>query len=290
MLPAPHPEPSRQAAAFDRKSSPMPRLLIALLLLQSPVTLAGQTAVDTTGAGALIAQAMDHSEVMANLRQLSDVIGPRLSGTGAMRRANDWTAERFRAYGLSARLEPYTFGITWQRGSASLRLVAPFPRKITANSWAWNAGTGGRTLAGPVVLADLSTPDSVAAYKSKVRGAWVLPRSAAPVWNPDGPPMTADDSTRLTETLRLRGLATADTSAAAVRARRQFVIDLPYILRAAGALGTLGDGAKEHALMTMSGSRAHGSKAGWTTRSGGCRCSSGTRWRRFGAGSGRGRW
>ena len=41
---------------------------------------------------------MDHSEVMANLRQLSDVIGPRLSGSAAMRRANDWTAERFRAY------------------------------------------------------------------------------------------------------------------------------------------------------------------------------------------------
>jgi hypothetical protein len=232
----------------------MPRLLIALILFQSPVTLAGQTAVDTTGAGVLIAQAMDHSEVMANLRQLTDVIGPRLSGTVAMRRANDWTAERFRAYGLSARLEPYPFGVTWQRGGASLRLVAPFTREITAHSWAWTAGTGGRTLTGPVVLADLTTPDSVAVYKSKVRGAWVLPRSAAPVWNPDGPVMTADDSTRLTETLRLRNLATSDTSAAAVRARRQFAIDLPYVLRAAGALGTLWDGAKEHGLMTMSGS------------------------------------
>jgi hypothetical protein len=93
-----------------------------------------------------------------------------------MRRANDWTAERFRAYGLSATLEPYTFGLTWQRGSAVLRLVAPFTREITAHSWAWTAGTGGRTLAGPVVLADLSTPDSLAAYRTKVRGAWVLPR------------------------------------------------------------------------------------------------------------------
>jgi carboxypeptidase Q len=39
-----------------------------------------------------------------------------------------------------------------------------------------------------------------------------------------------------------------------VRARRQYALDLPYALRAAGALGTLVDGAKEHALMTMSGS------------------------------------
>jgi hypothetical protein len=230
------------------------RLLTLTLFTLAPNALRAQTAVDSAGAGALIAQAMDHSEVMANLRQLTDVIGPRLSGSAAMRRANDWTAERFRAYGLGATLEPYTFGPTWQRGTASLRLVTPFAREIAAHSWAWTAGTGGRTLTGPVVLADLSTPDSVAAYKAKVRGAWVLPRAAFPIWNPDGPPMTAEDSARLAETLRLRGLATADTSAAAVRARRQFVIDLPYLLKSAGALGTLVDGSKEHALMTMSGS------------------------------------
>ena len=148
---------------------------------------------------------MDHSEVMTNLRQLSDVIGPRLSGSAAMRRANDWTAERFRAYGLTTSLEAYTFGVTWERGSASLRLIAPFTRTITAQSWAWTAGTGGKTLTGPVVLADLSTPDSLAAYKGKVRGAWVLPRSAYPLWNPDGPPMTAADSATQAQTLKAAG-------------------------------------------------------------------------------------
>jgi hypothetical protein len=66
--------------------------------------------------------------------------------------------------------------------------------------------------------------------------------------------MTPDDSIRLQEQLRVRSLATADTSAAAVAARRQFTVDLPYILKEAGALGTLVDGSKEHGLMTMSGS------------------------------------
>jgi hypothetical protein len=233
----------------------MSRFLLALaLLFAAPAGAFAQVAVDTTGAGALIAQAMDRSEVMANLRELSDVIGPRLSGTPAMRRANDWTAERFRAYGLTAALEAYTFGVTWERGAASLRLVAPFTRPITAHSWAWTAGTGGKALTGLVVMADLSTPDSLAAYKGKVRGAWVLPRAAFPLWNPDGPTMTAADSASQAEALRLRNLATADTSAAAVLARRQFAIDLPYVLKTAGALGTLVDGSKEHALMTMSGS------------------------------------
>jgi hypothetical protein len=233
----------------------MSRFLLGLaLLFAAPACAFAQVAVDTTGAGALIAQAMDHSEIMANLRELSDVIGPRLSGTPAMRRANDWTAERLRAYGLTAALEPYTFGVTWERGAAWLRLVAPFTRPITAHSWAWTAGTGGKALTGPVVMADLSTPDSLAAYKGKVRGAWVLPRDAFPLWNPDGPTMTAADSASQAEALRLRNLATADMSAAAVLARRQFAIDLPYVLKTAGALGTLVDGTKEHALMTMSGS------------------------------------
>ena len=41
---------------------------------------------------------------------------------------------------------------------------------MTGHSWAWTAGTGGKTLTGPVVLADLSTPDSLAVYKRQVRG------------------------------------------------------------------------------------------------------------------------
>ncbi|MGH7499885.1 MAG: M20/M25/M40 family metallo-hydrolase [Gemmatimonadales bacterium] len=225
---------------------------LALLLLASP--LAAQNPLDTTGTGALVSQAIDHSELMANLQHLSDVIGPRLSGSAAMRKANDWAAERLRAYGLTAALEPYTFGVTWERGPASMRILSPFTRAMTGHSWAWTAGTGGKPVAAPVVLADLSTPDSLAAYTSRVKGAWVLPRASAPLWNPDGPPMTAGDSERIQAIWQLRQQATSDTSAAAVLARRQYSLDLPYALKAAGALGTLYDGSKEHGLMTMSGS------------------------------------
>jgi carboxypeptidase Q len=230
------------------------RFLPCVLALTTVVPLAAQTRVDTAGVAVLIDQAMNRSEVMRNLQYLSDIIGPRLSGSAAMRRANEWTAERFRSYRLNARLEPYRFGVTWERGSASLRLLEPFRRGITAHSWAWTEGTGGKSLSGSVVATDLSTPESLAVYRDKVKGAWVLTRAPYPIWNPDGPPMTAVDSLRLQELLKLRGSPFADTSAAAVTARRQFQIDLPYVLKAAGALGTLVDGAKEHGLMTMSGS------------------------------------
>ena len=229
-----------------------PHLLLATLALAAP--LQAQSGVDTTGAGALIAEAMDRSEVMENLRHLSDVIGPRLSGSTAMRLANDWTAERFKQYGLTAALEPFDFGVTWERGPISARLTVPFTRAVTAHSWAWTEGTGGKTRSGPVVAVDLSTPDSLARYRDRVRGAWVLPKPSSPIWNPDGPAASAEDSARIQAIQDARSALSADTSAEAVRGRRQFQIDLPYALKAAGALGTLVDGAKEHALMTMSGS------------------------------------
>jgi carboxypeptidase Q len=230
------------------------RLIPYLFIVTSAGPVAAQSVLDTAGVGRLVDHAMNRSEVMRNLRYLSDVIGPRLSGSPAMRRANEWTAGRFKSYGLTTRLEPYPFGVTWERGSASLRLIAPFARPMTAHSWAWTEGTGGQTLAGPVVITDLSTPESLAVYRDKVKGAWVLPRAPYPTWNPDGPAMTAEDSTRLQEQLKFRASPFADTSTAAVAARRQFQIDLPYVLKAAGALGTLVDGSKEHGLMTMSGS------------------------------------
>lgn len=226
--------------------------LLCPLLLASP--LEAQAPTDTTGVGAVIGEALERSELMTGLQHLTDVIGPRLTGSPAMRRANEWTAGRFRMYGLSAALEAYEFGVTWERGPAVLTLVAPFRRALTAHSWAWTAGTGGRSRRGPVVLTDLSTPDSFAVYRDRVRGAWVLPRPSSPVWNPDAPPPTPADSARVKAWREQRARLSADTTEAAVRARRQWAIDLPYLLRAAGALGTLVDGGKEHALMTMSGS------------------------------------
>jgi carboxypeptidase Q len=230
------------------------RRALYLFALTAAAPLAAQSSVDTAGAGRLIDQAMNHSEVMQNLEHLSDVIGPRLSGSPAMRRANDWTASRFKDYGLTAALEPYTFGVTWERGAASLRLIAPFQRAVTGHSWAWTVGTGGKTLSGPVVLTDIPVPESLAVYRDKVKGAWVLPRPPFPLWNPDGPEMTPAESLKLDEQIQLRRQLSADTSATAVLARRQFQVDLPYILKSAGALGTLIDGSKEHGLMTMSGS------------------------------------
>lgn len=226
---------------------------MALLPLFSAQLLSAQ--VDTAGSGRLIDQALNHSEVMANLEHLTDVIGPRLTGSPAMVRANEWTADRFRGYGLSAQLEPWQFGVTWTRGPAAFTITAPFQRNLHAESWAWTAGTGGKTLSGPVVRVDVTNAESIAVYRDKIKGAWLMTRAPASIWNPDGPEMTAADSAAQRAARPAAAPATpADTSEAARKARQQFRTDLPYLLKQAGALGTLIDASKEHGLLNMSGS------------------------------------
>jgi hypothetical protein len=233
------------------------RAFLALLIASAALPLQAQTTitVDTAGTGAVLDQALNHSEVMKNLQYLSDMIGPRLTSSAAMKKANDWTMERFKSYGLTSHLESYVFGVSWERGDASLRFVSPFPRSITAHSWAWTAGTGGKTLTGEVVRIN-GTPDSLAAYLPKVKGKWVTLGDPALIWNPDGPPMTAADSADMKAAQAARGAAFARIQGdeKAMKDFRQANYDRAYRLKAAGALGVLTDGSKEQGLMNMSGS------------------------------------
>src|SRR5438034_2170513 len=225
-----------------------------LLAALAPRPLAGQTpSVDTSNASVLIDQGLTHSQVMPNLQYLSDVIGPRLTGSSAARAANDWTMARFKQYGLEAHLEQWNFGGTWTRGPMWMRLTAPRVHDVVAASWAWAAGTNGKTVSGPVVRIDASTPESLDANKGKEKGAWVMLRPPSFVWNNDGPPMAAADSER--QRAAFRGLfGGGQRLDSAARARlTQFNTDQPFVLRNSGALGILLDGGKEQDLLNMSG-------------------------------------
>lgn len=101
---------------------------------------------------------------------------------------------------------------------------------------------------------DGTAPDSVATARKRVKGAWVMLRPPAFVWNSDGPPMAPADSERQQE-FRRSFFAPLQSLDSATRAQRQqFGNDLPFLLRRAGALGIVMDAGKEQGLLTMSGS------------------------------------
>jgi carboxypeptidase Q len=196
----------------------------------------------------LDAEAKD-SHVERDIAYLTDVIGPRLTGSPAAQRANEWTARKFAEYGLdSVWTEAWRFGRGWERGPIALTLVLPHVRQLMGASWAWAPGTAG-PVEGDVIYVDAVSPaDYVTRYAGAVRGTWVITRPPAFVWNSDGPAMTAADSAVRDSLQRVAAAQSRDT--AFVRFRQQMVNSLAHD----GALGILADGAKEFGLLTMSGS------------------------------------
>ena len=210
---------------------------------QHAVTVANdQGAVD-----AMITEGMQRSHAGADLEYLSDVIGPRLTASAQLKRANDWTAQKFRDYGLAnVHLEPWKFGQSWTRGPATARMTAPNERWLNVVSWAWAPGTNG-PLNGDVVYMDATTrPDFNARFAGKLRGKWVLSRGPVTIWNPDGPPMTHAD------TVRLDSLRRAQFSAPGSPFRDSTVA----VLASEGIAGYVTSGSKQFGLETMSGSPA----------------------------------
>ena len=201
---------------------------------------------DSTHIAMMIAEGTQRSHVEQDFRYLTDVIGPRLTGTAALRRANDWVAQKLLDYGAdSVRLEPWPFGVSWQRGNFTARLVSPSTRRIEGASWAWAPGTNG-PVTGDVMFVDARTKvDFDRNFAGKLRGAWVMLERPYPRVNPWA--ATARDSARVDSLRRvMRRQITAE--------EREFLVRRDDILKAEGIAGEIIDGAKDYGLFTMSGS------------------------------------
>jgi carboxypeptidase Q len=133
-------------------------------------------------------EGLKHSQVMATLSYLTDVIGPRLTGSPNMKRANEWTRDKLAAWGASnAHLEAWgPFGRGWSLKRFSAQVVEPQCIPLIGFPKAWSPGIDG-TLVAPVVYFDAKTEADFAAYKGKLKGAIVLTspvREVAARWEP----------------------------------------------------------------------------------------------------------
>jgi len=85
---------------------------------------------------------MNRSQVMQTLAYLSDVIGPRLTASPNMKRANEWTRDQLTKWGLqNAHLEPWgPFGRGWSLKRFSAQVVEPQAIPLIAYPKAWSPG------------------------------------------------------------------------------------------------------------------------------------------------------
>src|SRR5262249_2843920 len=123
----------------------------------------------------ILAEIKDRSEQLKNLTYLCDVIGPRLTGSAALKRANDWGAERMKEYGLTnVHHEAWTMPECWKRRPAHCRVLEPDNgRGVHIASMAWTHGTNGK-IQGDVVVLKATKVADLDAYKGKLKGAVVL--------------------------------------------------------------------------------------------------------------------
>jgi hypothetical protein len=193
--------------------------LAGVLLLAIAAPAAAQVAqekVDLDAVRRIREEGLQRSQIPALAGHLVEVIGPRLTGSPAMKRANDWTAEQFRTWGLTnVAVEPWgEFGRGWERVSYGGRVLTPYVEALQAIPTGWTGSTTG-TVTASVVAVRVDTVTDVARYQGKLKGKIVLygaPPDIDQAWQP------------LAERSSLDELVTPvpDEAADAADARRRF--------------------------------------------------------------------
>jgi carboxypeptidase Q len=120
-------------------------------------------------------EALQHSHIMEYASALADGIGPRLTGSPNLKRANDWTRDQFAAMGCAnAHLEDWgEFGMGWQQLNTWVRMTSPDTAVFIAQAAPWSPATQGPVTA-PAVWVDIKTEADFDKYKGKLGGKIVF--------------------------------------------------------------------------------------------------------------------
>ncbi len=143
-------------------------------------------------------EAIEHTHVMEYASGLMDGIGPRLTGSPNLKRANEWTREQLTAMGCAnAHLEDWgEFGMGWQQLNTWMRMSSPDSAVFIAQAAPWSPATKGAVTAAAVWV-DIKDEKDFEKYKGKLAGKvvfWGEMRDVKPV---EKPLFTRDDEADL---------------------------------------------------------------------------------------------
>jgi Zn-dependent M28 family amino/carboxypeptidase len=122
----------------------------------------------------IIAAAHGDRDAFAKLRQLTDHVGNRLSGTPALEKAIAWAAQTMKADGHDVRTDQVMVP-HWQRGLEEAEIISPIQRKL--HVLGLGGSVSGNVTAPVVVVHDWAELD---AKQASVRGAIVVYDVAMP--------------------------------------------------------------------------------------------------------------
>jgi hypothetical protein len=147
-------------------------------------------------------EGMDNSKIMRTLHYLTDVYGPRLTGSPNLKAAGEWAIKEMASWGFSnGRLEPWDFGRPgWTNEVAVGAIVSPVKDKLEFEVLSWTPGTEGTVTARAfnLVMPDQPTKAELDQYfeslKTSVQNRIVLVGRSRPVpVNLNPPPKRTPD-------------------------------------------------------------------------------------------------
>jgi hypothetical protein len=143
-------------------------------LLAGVVTHAGEP-VDEQVIASIKMEGFQNSQLMDTAFYLTEVHGPRLSGTPSLKEAAEWSRDRLAEWGLeNAHLESWDLAVPgWDLKSYSAELLEPRYLRLNAVPMAWTPGTAG-AIEGVPVLVKVEKEEDFEEYRGKLRGAIVL--------------------------------------------------------------------------------------------------------------------
>ncbi len=116
-------------------------------------------------------EGLSHSHVLEFASGLMDGIGPRLTGSPNLKRANQWTRDQFTAMGCSnAHLEDWgEFGMGWRQQNAWVRMSEPDTAVFIGQALPWSPSSHG-PIHGRAVWVDAKDEKDLEKYKGKLAG------------------------------------------------------------------------------------------------------------------------
>ncbi|MDT4898901.1 MAG: carboxypeptidase [Acidobacteriota bacterium] len=117
----------------------------------------------------------NRSQVMEMVSYLTDVVGPRLTGSPNLKKAQGYVKGRLQEWGLlNVHMEAWgPFGRGWSVEGFTANMITPTFSSLIAYPKAWSPGTPG-TVRGEVVFLDAATEADLIKYKGKLKGKIVL--------------------------------------------------------------------------------------------------------------------
>src|SRR5580704_9191652 len=146
-----------------------------LLIAGTMGTVYAQETVDTTMVRKIREEGLNHSKVMETAFYLTDVSGPRISGSPELKHAQDWAVNQLKSWGLvNAQREPWgKFGKGWEIQKNYAAMTVPYYHAIIAIPKAWTPGTNG-PIKGDVMLIKADTITDLDQYKGTLQGKIVI--------------------------------------------------------------------------------------------------------------------